>query len=259
MTMRLVDAHVHVGRPTYPPVEDYLAAMSTAGVRQAVLVQHVGNTDNRYLQGCLAAYGGRFALVGMVDPRQPGAPAMVDRLAAAGFAGLRLWATTRSPGPDPLAVWRAADRNNLVVSVRGPFTGIAHPGFAALLDEIPGLAVRLEHLGFFRYGIDSGFDAFLRLAERPRVFTMWSGYHAYSGAGYPYLDATPYLRQALAAYGRERIMWSGDWNRDRTATDAEYHAAIRHVTGHLDFLTSGDREWILGRTAATLFGLEAAP
>jgi len=257
--MRLVDAHVHVGPPKYPSVEDYLTAMAPAGVEQSVLVQHVGNTDHRYLYRCFAAHRGRFALVGMIDPRQPSAAAQVDDLAAAGFAGLRLWAASRSPGPDPLAVWRAADRNHLVVSVRGPFTDIAHPDFAALLDELPGLVVRLEHLGFFRYGADFGFDAFLRLADRPQVFTMWSGYYAYSGAGYPYPDATPYLRASLAAYGPERIMWSGDWNRTQTATDAEYRAAIQHVTDHLDFLTRDDQEWILGRTAAAVFGLEGAP
>lgn len=256
--MRFIDAHVHVGRPKYPPVEDYLTAMSPAGVGQAVLVQYVGNTDNRYLRRCFATHHGRFALVGMIDPLQPDAPAQVDDLAAAGFAGLRLWATTRSPGPDPLAVWRAAERNRLVASVRGPFADIAHPDFAALLDELPGLTVRLEHLGFFRYGLDSDFDSFLRLADRPRVFTMWSGYYAYSSMGYPYSDATPYLRASLAAYGPKRIMWSGDWNRIRTATNAEYHAAIHHVTQELGFLTGKDQEWILGRTAATVFGLEGA-
>ncbi|MFD2081755.1 Predicted metal-dependent hydrolase, TIM-barrel fold [Actinopolymorpha cephalotaxi] len=257
--MRLVDAHVHVGRQKYPPVEDCLTAMTRAGVGQAVLVQYVGNTDNRYLHECRTRHPGRFALVGMVDPERPDAPDQVDRLAAAGFAGVRLWATTRSPGADPLAVWRALDRNHLVASVRGPFADIAHPDFAALLDEVPGLVVRMEHLGFFRYGVDAGFDAFLRLADRPGVCTMWSGYHAYSSAGHPYPDATPYLRASLAAYGPERVMWSGDWNRDRTATDDEYDAAVEHVTEHLDFLTEADREWILGRTAATVFGLEGAP
>jgi L-fuconolactonase len=253
----IVDSHVHVGTWKYPPLETYLPDMAEAGVDAAVLVQFVGNTDNAYLAE--RAEPGRFAAVAMVETGTHGAPAHVARLAAAGrFAGVRLWAATRSPGPDPLAVWRAIDAAGLVASVRGPLADIADPAFAALLAELPTLRVRLEHLGFTTYpdADRTRFDRFLALAERPGTYTMWAGFHANSGQAHPHPDADPYLRDAVAAYGARRITWSGDWNRPDPGPD-DYAAAIRHVLER-PYLDADDHRWILGGAAAELFGLTGA-
>ncbi|MET9336385.1 amidohydrolase family protein [Nonomuraea sp. NPDC003804] len=252
----IVDSHVHVGRWKYPPLEEYLPAMAQAGVAAAVLVQFVGNTDNAYLTRCVAADPARFAAVAMVDTDTHGAPAHVARLAATGHVrGVRLWASTRSPGPDPLALWRAIAAVGLVASVRGPLADIAHPGFAGLLAELPGLRVRLEHVGFTTYpdADRRAFDRFLALAERPLTYTMWAGFHANSGTPYPHADADAYLRETVAAYGARRITWSGDWNRPDPGP-GDYAAAVRHVLER-PYLAEDDHRLILGGTARELFGL----
>lgn len=254
----IVDSHVHVGTWKYPSLSEYLPAMVEADVGAAVLVQFVGNADNTYLLRVAAAHPGRFAVIAMVEPDTPGAPHHIARLAADPHVrGVRLWAATRSPAPDPLAVWRAIAEAGLVASVRGPLADIADPAFAALLDELPDLRFRLEHLGFTRYpDVDrAAFDRFLDLARRPGAHTMWAGFHANSATPYPYPDADPYLRAAVAAFGARRITWSGDWNRpDRVP--GEYAAAVRHVLDR-PYLDDADRRWILGDAAAALFGLGA--
>jgi predicted TIM-barrel fold metal-dependent hydrolase len=233
--------------------------MDRCDIAQAVLVQYVGNSDNSYLSRCVQAHPTRFAAVGMVDLDSADAPRCVDDLAATGtISGVRLWAATRSPGRDPLAVWRAIEHNGLVATVRGPFDQVIDPGFAAIIDKLPALRVRLEHLGFFRYGRDAGFERFLSLAQRPNVYTTWSGYYEYSDDPYPHRDALPYLERSLEAFGASRIMWSGDWNRSDLTADSslrDYPDAIQLITEHCTFLSAEQREWILGRTSAQLFGL----
>lgn len=253
----IIDSHVHVGRWKYPPVEEYQAAMPSAEVTHAVLVQFVGNPDNSYLAHCVARDPHRFTAVAMVEPDTPGAAEHVVRLAGTGsFAGVRLWASSRSPGPDPLAVWRAIADRGLVASVRGPLADIAHPEFAELVDELPQLKMRLEHAGFTQYPEAArdhrDFDRFLELADRRQVYTMWAGFYANSGTAYPHPDADPFLRDMVAAYGARRITWSGDWNQP-DLVPGQYAAAVRHVTDR-PYLSAEDHAWILGGAARELFG-----
>ncbi|WP_051426298.1 amidohydrolase family protein [Jiangella gansuensis] len=253
----IIDSHVHVGPWKYPPVEDYVPAMAGAGVTHAVLVQFVGNPDNSYLTRCVTGAPDRFAAVAMVEQDTPGAVEQVGRLARTGaFVGVRLWASTRSPGADPLAVWRAIATHGLVASVRGPLSDIARPAFVELVDELPHLRIRLEHVGFTQYpdaaADRADFDRFLGLADRAHVYTMWSGFYANSGATYPYPDADPFLRDVVSAFGARRITWGGDWNQPDPAP-GHYAAAVRHVTER-PYLTAADRTWILGGAARELFG-----
>ncbi|CAM3491353.1 amidohydrolase [Occultella aeris] len=254
----IIDSHVHVGAWKYPPVEEYQAAMSGADVGFAVLAQFVGAADNRYLARCVERSPDRFAAIAMVEHETPGAAQQIARIAATGsFVGIRLPAAARTPGADPLAVWRAIAAHGLVASVRGPLADIAAPEFAEIVDEVPDLKMRLEHVGFTQFpaaGADrSHFDRFLQLATRPQIHSMWAGFYANSGAGYPYPDADPFLRDLIAAFGAQRITWGGDWNQPDAAPGA-YQAAVRHVLER-PYLTSDDTRWILGGAAAALFHL----
>ncbi|GAA1604349.1 hypothetical protein GCM10009804_70850 [Kribbella hippodromi] len=255
----MVDSHVHVGRWKYREFGDYLPDMAAAGVAAAVLVQFVGNTDNRYLIDCAETDPARFAVVAMVDPAEAGAVRHVDRLARSEVVrGIRLWASSRSTGNDPLAIWKAIEANGLVASVRGPLSDLAAPAFRRIVEALPDLRIRLEHLGFAVYheleaADHPDFEAFLQLAEYPQVATMWAGFYANSSAPYPYPIADRFLRAAVRAYGAQRITWSGDWNRPEVQP-AEYAQAVDHVRDAA-FLTSDQADWILGRSTVELFGL----
>jgi L-fuconolactonase len=250
---------VHAGLPGFPPFEVYLEYARAAGVSGAVLTQHIGEFDNEYLVTCAQTAPSDFAVIGMVDLESPRAPEVIAEAAESPlFRGVRLWASTRSPGDDPLAIWRALAAGGLVASVRGPVDDLIDPEFAEILRELPELTVRIDHVGLFGYGKnpDEDFDRLMDLSAFAGVHLLWAGFHAYSSQRFPYRDAHPYLRRSLGAFGAHRIMWSGDWARTGNAPPFHYYSTeSRLVTSELDFLTTEDRAAVLGETARRLFRL----
>src|SRR5262249_25750706 len=117
--MIVVDSHCHVSPVWYEPVESLLFQMERHEVAHAVLIQMQGQFDNAYQFQCVRRFPGRFAPVVLVDAARPDAVDALARLAEAGAAGVRLNATTRSPGDDPLAFWQAASDLGLAVSCAG--------------------------------------------------------------------------------------------------------------------------------------------
>ncbi|SDT08355.1 amidohydrolase [Jiangella sp. DSM 45060] len=250
----IVDAHVHVGGGKYPPISDYRVAMAESGIGAAVLVQNLGNSDNRYLLDVLRSDPARFAGVAIVDRASD-----ADAVLAAGFAGLRV-APSGLPDGSGAEVFDVLASAGAVASVTGPFPDVVSDAFAALVADRPRLHVRLEHLGWFRYQPGSpdvdAFDRLLALAALPNVTVMWSGFFANAGTPYPYPDARPYLDRCLEAFGSERTMWSGDWNRAGLAP-GEYSDAVTLALTHWG-LSGAQAADVLGGTAARVFGLSAA-
>jgi L-fuconolactonase len=135
--MDIVDAHCHASPCWYEPVESLLYQMDRNCVERAVLVQIRGQTDNDYLFECVRRYPDRFVPVVLVDPARPGAERELERLAERGARGVRLEATARSPGNNPLAIWRKAAQLGLPVSTRGSSADYAADEFAQLIRPCP--------------------------------------------------------------------------------------------------------------------------
>lgn len=106
--MTVVDTHCHTGLSWFEPVESLLFQMETNGVDKAAIIQHRGAYDNSYVCECMRRNPGKFAAVVQVDVSRPDAPTALEKLAGQGASGVRLMPTTRSPGADPLAIWRAS-------------------------------------------------------------------------------------------------------------------------------------------------------
>src|SRR5258708_32906956 len=117
--MPVVDSHCHASTAWYEPIETLLFEMERNGVDAAILIQILGQTNNTYQEECMRRYPGRFASVVIVDTEQPDATLRLRELAGRGASGVRLRATTRSPGDDPLAIWRTAAELGLAVSCSG--------------------------------------------------------------------------------------------------------------------------------------------
>lgn len=221
--MTIVDAHCHVSEGWYEPVEVLLAQMERHGVGHAVLVQMQGQFANGYQFDCVRRYPGRFAPVVLIDTSLKEAPAELERLADAGASGVRLSATTRSPGDDPIQIWRVSERLGLPVSCAGTAAEFAAPGFAALVAALPGLTIVLEHLGSVnqpdrdaqvRTDRLSSFD----LARFPNVFMKIPGLGEFCQRASPVSEAHPFmqpepplLEAAFAAFGARRLMWGSDY------------------------------------------------
>lgn len=224
--MSPIDAHCHASPLWFEPVEPLVFQMDRIGVAKGVLTQVLGQFDNSYQEECLARYPGRFASVGAVDSGAQGADLEVRRWAERGMAGLRLRPEARSPGTDPLAVWRAAADCGLAISCGGASANFLNPEFHALAGEFPDMPLVLEQLGgWTRPDCDkeaATWQGILGLARFPNVSLKLATLGQIAprqigkplpADGSPVLDASKgaILIEALEAFGPERLLWGSDF------------------------------------------------
>ncbi|MHB8648501.1 MAG: amidohydrolase family protein, partial [Thermomicrobiales bacterium] len=172
-------------------------------------------------------------------------------------------ATTRSPGNDPLAIWRAAGRLGLVVSCFGSSAEFASDGFAALVRSLPDVTVVIEHLGSHsRPDADENERALRQqvftLARFPNCFIKITGLGEFCQRAMPVTEPfsfvqpiPPYLRQVYDAFGPARMMWGSDY----PPVDARegYGNALGGPMAQFADTSEEDRAAIFGSTARTLF------
>ena len=261
--MRIVDTHCHAGRNWFEPVEALLHQMNANVVDSAVLIQHRGSYDNRYLFECAERFPGRFAVVALVDTSSPGASDDLERWAADGAVGVRLAPTERSPGPDPLAIWRKAAELGLVVSSLGDVEAFASDDFRSLVAELRHLTIVVEHLA--GVGQDDRppytlFQKALELAGHPNVYIKVGGLGEFSerppvlSPDFGFDDTPPFVEMTYEAFGPRRMMWGSDY--PPVSGREGYRNALRGVLEHPALRTDEDREWVMGETAASVFNLD---
>ncbi|MFM1550427.1 MAG: amidohydrolase family protein [Lentisphaeria bacterium] len=270
----LIDTHAHVAVGTLLsrtvlaidrkmpilPVEDLNAQMDEHGVSHAVLVQWGCSWDHHYLAQCLTAYPGRFAAIAHIDEsRDDACQVLEDLVRIHDFAGLRLTTTVRSPGNDPLAIWKKAYELDAVVSASGRNVKDFADGLEPVLQELPNLRMRIEHLSRVPYREappHADFDRLLALASYPGVHINIDGFlaHQYPDhfeySTFPFTEYLPFVRQAVSAFGAERCMWGSEF----PFINNGYDAGVRFIREGCDFLDDPQREWILGRSAKAFWG-----
>ncbi len=266
--MPIIDSHCHVSPVWYEPVESLLFQMERNGVDGAILIQMQGQTDNAYQFACVRRFPGRFAPVVVIDTDRPDAPRELERLAGEGASGVRLKATTRSPGDDPLALWRAADRLGLAVSCAGSSADFASDEFARLVEALPGLPIVIEHLGSVSQpdADEAVRAARLRvfdLARYPNLSIKVPGLGEFCRRALPPTDPfpfeqpiPPYLELALEGFGPSRVMWGSDY--PPVSGREGYRNALRLPQERFEriaALSQGDRDRIFGGTALSVFPL----
>ena len=237
--MQIVDTHVHIGRDHYEPVELLLHQMELNAVAQTVLVQSTATLDNSYVLESRRRFPNRLAVVCRVDVDDPHAADTLAGLRAAGAETLRIRNFHRSPGRDPLAIWRAAADLEMSVSVGGPAAGFADPQFARLVADLPNLAIIMEHLagmGIHAIGAPempplATFRQALALARCPNAHLKIHGMGEISDPPFPYHDTPPLVKMAYDAFGPDRILWGSDW--PRVANREGYRNALRHTMSEM--------------------------
>ena len=263
--MLLVDSHCHVSPSWYEPVESLLYQMDANDVGHAVLVQMQGQTDNSYQFDCLLKYPGRFASVVIVDAESPDAAAELERLAGQGAAGVRFRPAVRSPGEDPLAIWRAAERLGLSVSCIGSNDDFASTAFAELVAAVPDLRIVIEHLGSDRpvgAGPPDQTRAAFGLARFPNVYMKIPGLGEIfprampPTAPFPFQRPVPGLLQAaVAAFGPDRLMWGSDY--PPVSFREGYRNALHLPMREFESLSPTGRELIFGGVALAVFPIRS--
>jgi L-fuconolactonase len=266
----IIDTHAHVAERCllsrtvaaiergYPvlPVEDLVREMEQHGVAHAVLVQWGGSFDHHYLARCLRDYPGRFAAVGEVDSgREDAGPTLRCLVEKHGLSGVRLGATDRSLGRDPLAVWKTAADLDAAVSASARTSEEFAAGLTEVMQCVPGLRLRIEHLArppYRQAPPQPAFTQVLRLAEYRDVTINLDGFYAHhypdhrQQTAYPFPEYLNWVRQAVSAFGAERCMWGSEF----PFLNNGYDAGLRFLRQACDFLGEGQCASILGLSAA---------
>ena len=195
----------------------------------------------------------RFLEFDHVHPFARGGKASVE--------GIRLRSTLRSPGRDPLAIWRKAAELGIVVSSQGTVEEFASPAFEDVLKELPNLNIIIEHLGGGGQDTQPPYQRYRRvlaLARYPNTFMKVPGLGEISPRGvpfrppFPFEQVPPLIEMAMDAFGARRLMWGSDFPPVAGRREG-YRNALRWPMEHVPFQSPEDQEWVFGKTATTLF------
>lgn len=270
-----IDAHVHVWTPDtqkyplapgykredmQPPSftpEELLQHARPAGVGRIVLIQmSFYGFDNSYMLDSMRRFPGVFSGVAVIDEDSQPAETM-RKLKAQGVRGFRIL-----PGKRPVETW--LDGEGMAAMWKcGAEEGLAmchliNPNSLPAVDRMcrrfPDTPVVIDH--FARIGVsgtinDDELKSLCDLARHKQVKVKVSAFYALGKKKPPYTDLLPMIRRLLDAYGPERLMWATDCPY-QVQDEHTYKASIELVRDHLK-LSPGDRDWLLRKTAESVF------
>lgn len=243
--------------PGSKPAHDYsleflLAEMTTYGVDK-VVISHVCyyGTDNSYTIHCVRTHPDRFAGIGLLvghglhDPGDPANARRLERLMKQdGLSGLRLspiydphnvW--LNDPVCDPL--WQTAEELGAVFNI---FLVPHQIGQVAdMAERYPGVKVVIDHFAMIDITRpdSEGIDQILAMQRLPNVYIRTS-LHNPSHEQIPFRDMWPYLRRVYDRFGPRRMIYGNFYE-------------LLIMKDLIPFFTADDREWILGKTALSVY------
>lgn len=266
--MLIVDSQVHIWgadtparpwpkraeaqRPVPLGADDLLREMNEAGVDRVVIVPPSWEGDRNDLGiAASTAHPKRFAVMGRLDPQDPKSRGqLANWRKQTGMLGLRF--TFHIPVLVTLLteghmdwVWGEAEKAGVPVYVLVP------QPLVYLIDKVaqkyPGLKITMDHLSLSSSKKDAeafhDLDMLLAIAERPNVAAKVSALPCYSTGKYPYKELHDYIRRAYDAFGPQRLFWGTDLSR----SPITYRQNVTMFTEEIPWLTSEDKEWIMGR------------
>src|SRR5262249_49123850 len=131
----------------------------------------------------------------------------------------------------------------------------ALPEVDRMCKKHAGTTVIIDHLA--RIGTSGTIDAdavkaLCDRAKRKKVYVKVGGVYALGKKKAPYTDLSDLIEKVVKAYGVERCMWESD-SPFQVVEGHKYRDSIALVESKLKFLSDGDREWLLRKTAEKLF------
>ena len=282
----VVDAHAHVwsgdtakyplapgftGKDLWFPsftVEELLEQSRAAGVSRVNLVQMTWyGLDHSYILDAIAREPKRFAGTGTVpavtDVAGPAPDRMMEALAEGGIRAFRIRGrSTRPPihdGPRWLdhpgydLMFAAGAKHNLALSFLLSPEDL--PELDRMCARFPETPVIIDHLALIgRKGlfVEEEVEALCRMARHRRVLVKLGGFYALGKKEPPYLDMLPLIRRVVDAFGPGRCMWESDAPL-QSKKPHSLRDAVAVIQEHADFLSPGEREQILVKTAGDFF------
>jgi predicted TIM-barrel fold metal-dependent hydrolase len=228
------------------PLADYLARMAEEGIDWAVLVHpEPYGDDHRLILDCLRREPKRLLGTSLFYPKDPDAPRKLKdlveqepRIIAIRFHAHRGKEIYLEGFADPgvRALWEAAGELGLIVELH---IGPNYAAQAALaIRAYPSVPVLIDHLAEPHLGNAVEFAAVLALAEFDNVYMKLSGLNHFSKDAPLYLDAKPFTRWVIEAFGPERMVWGS--------------GTPKIVDAHLAHLSEAERAKVKGENLARL-------
>ena len=262
--------------PSFTP-EQLFAHCRPCGVERIVLIQmSFYRFDNRYMLDMMKLHtvksSGKdvfdllFAGVAVIGPTAERPDDEMRRLLKLGVRGFRIYGGVwrngrRSDAPDHRG-WLAAPgyaRMFAAAAETGQsMCGLIDPPDLPALDAMcrrfPDSPVVIDHM--CRIGVDgqvrdADAQALCDLAKHKKVRVKISAFYALGKKKPPHDDLAPMIRRLFDAYGPERLMWASDCPFQ--VDNETYEDSIALVRDRLSFLSAGDKEWVLRRTAEQTF------
>jgi len=249
--------------PNNKPTRNYsmdhlLAQMQVYGIDK-VVISHVCyyGTDNSYPIHCVKSYPNRFAAIGLLvghrlhRPDDPVNPARLERLMKDdGLVGLRLspiYDKEKVWLNDPVSypLWKKAEQLRAVFNI---FLAPHQIGQVAdMAKRFPGVKVVVDHFAMIDITrpLSEGIDQILAMQPLPNVYIRTS-LHNPSRQPIPYRDMWPYLRKVYDRFGPKRMIYANF-----------YESLIMKEL--IPFFTAADKEWILGKTALSVYQFPDQP
>jgi L-fuconolactonase len=180
--------------------------------------------------------------------------ARIESLAAHRFRGVRFFANDRA---NDLSAVHAGDLLDAAAKMAMPVSVLAEPAHLASVGPVArahsATTIIIDHLGLCTATTARAHvDDLLELGALANVCVRVSAFTALSASGYPFDDLVPLIRAVHAAFGASRLLWGTDYPYVlETGPYRQSLAAVEAMT----FLSAGDRDALLGGTAARLYRL----
>jgi len=244
------DSHVHVFGPAsvFPyaadrhftpvgaPKETLFALHRMLGIQRCVIVQSVVHgTDNRVVEDAIAAGGGRYLGVALVQPDVDDAE--LARLAGAGFRGVRFNFVPRLGGADIDSVLALTPRLRAVgMHLQVHFAATMVHALAEPLSR-SAVPVVIDHMGRVDASLGEGnpdFQALMALMRHPLFRVKVSGVDRIDSdpsAAPRYAKGTSLARKLVESFP-DRCLWGTDWphpNHTHVPSDAALVEALEVI------------------------------
>ena len=126
--------------------------------------------------------------------------------------------------------------------------------FGEVVGSFPDLRIAIEHLAGEGQNSEPPHEEFQRameLAQHPTLFHKLPGFGEFCSLPCPFTRIPDLPRMALEAFGPERMMWGSDF--PPVSSREGYDSSLRFPLDYFADLSEGEREWIFGGTALSLW------
>ena len=287
---RIIDAHVHLWDapsekypyaagfeavtpwlPTFTPEQHFAYSGQVGKVRMNLVQMTWYGLDHSYILDLIASDPETFVGTGIVaavtDISLAEPAKQMVALSKRGCYAFRQreWSTGPLSGNSGRwmdydgydQMYQAGADNNLALSYLMGQDGL--PEVDRMCTKYPETPIILDHVSGCRIkkGVfpEEALERLCAMSKHKRLMIKLGPFQALTDAGSPYLDLLPMIRRLTDAFGPERIMWESDSGGPVQMPDphVDFPAAIALIRDHTDFLSEGDKDQILRKTAEDFF------